>query len=160
MKKLFLIKVFLVSIFYNFRRKLLEEALRILQKSLWQSLKPVSKFSDFVKLLGLLVNIKSKRVLFCDLKQFGSLIRFVGANISFISETNDFLKNLNKVLTLSWWRPLSYRNHSIDLRSKSMDWFLYDNGLHHERVNSSMLKSPARMTLSYLANILLKLTEI
>ena len=32
--------------------------------------------------------------------------------------------------------PLSYRNQSIDLRSKSMDWFLYDNGLRHERVNS------------------------
>ena len=29
----------------------------------------------------------------------------------------------NKVLTLSWRRPLSYRNQSIDL-----DWFLYDNG--------------------------------
>ena len=28
-------------------------------------------------------------------------------------------------LTLSWRRPLSYRNQSIDLRSKSMDWFLY-----------------------------------
>ena len=37
--------------------------------------------------------------------------------------------------TLSWRRPLSYRNQSIDLRSKSMDWFLYDNGLRHERVN-------------------------
>ena len=37
-------------------------------------------------------------------------------------------------LTLSWRRPLSYRNQSIDLRSKSKDWFLYDNGLHHERV--------------------------
>ena len=37
-------------------------------------------------------------------------------------------------LTLSWWRPLSYRNQSIDLQSKSVDWFLYDNGLHHERV--------------------------
>ena len=36
--------------------------------------------------------------------------------------------------TLSWRRPLSYRNQSIDLRSKSMDWFLYDNGLSHERV--------------------------
>ena len=24
---------------------------------------------------------------------------------------------------------------SIDLRSKSMDWFLYNNGLRHERVN-------------------------
>ena len=37
-------------------------------------------------------------------------------------------------LTLSWRRPLSYRNQSIDLRSKSVDWFLYDNGLRHERV--------------------------
>ena len=37
------------------------------------------------------------------------------------------------LLTLSWRRPLSYRN----LRSKSMDWFLYDNGLRHERVNIS-----------------------
>ena len=32
-------------------------------------------------------------------------------------------------LTLSWRRPLWYRNQSIDL-----DWFLYDNGLSHERV--------------------------
>ena len=38
-------------------------------------------------------------------------------------------------LNLSWRRPLSYRNESIDLRSKLMDWFLYDKGLHHERVN-------------------------
>ena len=37
-------------------------------------------------------------------------------------------------LTLSWRRPLPYRTQSIDLRSKSMDWFLYDNGLRHERV--------------------------
>ena len=37
-------------------------------------------------------------------------------------------------LTSSWRRPLSYRNQSIDLRSKSMDWFLYDNGPRHERV--------------------------
>ena len=36
-------------------------------------------------------------------------------------------------LTLSWRRPISYRNQSIDLR-KSMDWFLYDIGLRHERV--------------------------
>ena len=27
---------------------------------------------------------------------------------------------------------LSYRNQSIDLFCKSMDWFLYDNGLRHE----------------------------
>ena len=29
-------------------------------------------------------------------------------------------------LTLLWRRPLSYRNQSIDLQSKSHDWFLYD----------------------------------
>ena len=29
-------------------------------------------------------------------------------------------------LYLSWRRPLSYRNQSIDLLCKSMDWFLYD----------------------------------
>ena len=46
------------------------------------------------------------------------------------------------VLTLSWRRPLSYRNQSIDLRSKSVDWFLHDNGLGHERVKSvNSLKS-------------------
>ena len=42
----------------------------------------------------------------------------------------------NKSLTLSWRRPISYRNQSIDFLRKSMDWFLYDIGLHHERVNS------------------------
>ena len=34
------------------------------------------------------------------------------------------------LLTLSWRRPLSYRNQSIDLLR-----FLYGNGLRHERVN-------------------------
>ena len=38
-------------------------------------------------------------------------------------------------LTLSWRRPLSYRNQTIDLLHKSVDWFRYDNGLRHERVN-------------------------
>ena len=37
-------------------------------------------------------------------------------------------------LTLSGRRPLSYRNQSIDLQSKSVNWFLYDNGLRHKRV--------------------------
>ena len=30
--------------------------------------------------------------------------------------------------------PLSYKNQSIDLLLKSMDWFLYDNSLLYERV--------------------------
>ena len=37
-------------------------------------------------IVGPLVNIKSRRVVFCDLKQVGSLIRFVRPNISFISD--------------------------------------------------------------------------
>ena len=37
-------------------------------------------------------------------------------------------------LTPSWRRSLSYTNQSIDLRCKSVDWFLYDSDLRHERV--------------------------
>ena len=42
-------------------------------------------------------------------------------------------------LTLSWRRSLSYKNQSIDLLCKSMDWFLYDRDHHHERVNTNTL---------------------
>ena len=37
-------------------------------------------------------------------------------------------------ITLSRRRSLSYRNQSIDLLCKSMDRFLYDRDLCHERV--------------------------
>ena len=47
----------------------------------------------------------------------------------------------NLSLTLSWRRPLSYRKQSIDLLCKSMDWFLYDNGLRHERVKYIYFKN-------------------
>ena len=40
-------------------------------------------------------------------------------------------------LNLSRPRPISYRNHSIDLLCKSMDWFLYDIGLGRERIKYS-----------------------
>ena len=43
-------------------------------------------------------------------------------------------------LTLSWRRPLSYKNQSIDLQSKSMDCFLYDIGLHHESVKPCIFR--------------------
>ena len=55
--------------------------------------------------------------------------------------SNDVILTLNNIeqrcraLALSCRRPLSYRNQSIDLQSKSMDWFLYDNDLRLERVN-------------------------
>ena len=48
------------------------------------------------------------------------------------------IKLLKSTLTLSLQRPLSYKNQSYDLRSKSMGWFLYDNGLRHERVKSKI----------------------
>ena len=62
-------------------------------------------------------------------------------------------------LTLSWRRPLSYRNQSSELLRKSMHWFLYDNGLRHKRVNGYsysifvvvavvVLKIPSRILLS------------
>ena len=41
-------------------------------------------------------------------------------------------------VTLSWWRSLSCRNQSIDLQSKSIDWFLYYRDLRHERVTYSV----------------------
>ena len=36
--------------------------------------------------------------------------------------------------TLPWRSSLSYRNKSIDLLWKSIDWFLYDRDLRHEIV--------------------------
>ena len=50
---------------------------------------------------------------------------------AYIADTKNVL---NLLLTLSWRRPLSYRNQSIDLLRESVDWLLYDNGLRHERV--------------------------
>ena len=41
---------------------------------------------------------------------------------------------LKDSLTLSRWGPISYRNQSTNLLCKSVDWFLYDIGLHRERV--------------------------
>ena len=41
-------------------------------------------------------------------------------------------------LTLSWRRSLSYRNQTIDLLCKSMDWFLYDSDLRHGRVKNGI----------------------
>ena len=56
------------------------------------------------------------------------------------------LSNLSKYsLTLSWRRPLSYRYQSIDLLRKSMNWFLYDNGLRHERVKEVLYNKSLSM---------------
>ena len=52
-----------------------------------------------------------------------------------------FLPKYLMNLTLSRRSPLLYRNHSIDLLCKSMDWFLYNNGLRLERVKVGLLPS-------------------
>ena len=54
-----------------------------------------------------------------------------------------------EILTLSWRKPLSHRNQSIDL-----DLFLYDNGLRHERVNSVFLYDLEISLMVYCANII------
>ena len=60
----------------------------------------------------------------------------IDSSMDLFSPLKENLKNLLfSSLTLSWRGPLSYRNQSIDLQSKSMDWFLYDRKLHHERNN-------------------------
>ena len=68
-------------------------------------------------------------------------------NVKYGYSKNDFFS-----LTLSWRRSLSYRNQSINLRSKSMDWSLYDNGFRHERVNYLYLVS-VDIPISLLAGI-------
>ena len=50
------------------------------------------------------------------------------------------INHQSSLLTLSWQGPLSYRNQSIDLQSKSMDWFLCDNDPPHERVKKTLLR--------------------
>ena len=48
---------------------------------------------------------------------------------SYVNYVLRFLCGNFTVLTLSWRRSLSYRNQSIDLQNKSMDWFLYDTDI-------------------------------
>ena len=76
-------------------------------------------------------------------KSTAALLNFMGPGCRGSRKTNtqNFISFVSRwkliFLTLSWRRPLSYRNQSIDLQSKSVDWFLYDNGLRHERVKAT-----------------------
>ena len=55
------------------------------------------------------------------------------APLALFEDYQYWIKSLEH-LTFSWRRSLSYRNQSIDLLCKSMEWFLYDRYLRHERV--------------------------
>ena len=55
-------------------------------------------------------------------------------------------------LTLSWRRSLLYRNQSIDLHCKSMEWFsmewfLYNRDLRHERIKGLIHDLPAELNV-------------
>ena len=59
-------------------------------------------------------------------------------NETLFSQTNITVANSAEepflILSISWRRFLSYRNQSTDFFCESMDWFLYDRNLRHERV--------------------------
>ena len=55
---------------------------------------------------------------------------------------------LLEILTLSWWRSLSYRNQAIDFLCKSVDLFLYDRDLHHERAKAIKLTNTQKNYLT------------
>ena len=63
-----------------------------------------------------------------------------------------------QILALSWRGPLSYRNQSINLQSKSMEWFLYDNGFRHESYWLSTLMYLLKMILTRIPFLLLNLS--
>ena len=46
---------------------------------------------------------------------------------------------LDRSLTLSWRSSLSYRNQTIDLFCKLIDWFLYDKDVRHEIAHSTLI---------------------
>ena len=70
----------------------------------------------------------------CKIHTIGTIPLFIASQHSRLSRILKQFCLTKILLTHSWRRPLSYRNPSIDLLGKSMDWFLYGNGLRHERV--------------------------
>ena len=62
-------------------------------------------------------------------------------------------------LNSSMTEVVSYRNQSIDLQSKSMDWFLYDKDLHRERVkhlNMVLTKKNEMLVITYLIKFMVQ----
>ena len=56
----------------------------------------------------------------------------------------------DSLLTLSWRRSLSYRNQSIDLLCKTIDWFLNDRDFCHERVKWDILQAKIWLSSRFL----------
>ena len=76
-------------------------------------------------------------------------------NPSIVVSKNLLHKVLTQYLTLSWRRPLSYKNQFIDLLFKSVDWFLYNNALHHERVKLFLKYNSWRCSFDFFSCVFL-----
>ena len=82
-----------------------------------------------------------RNVLFATLLKKRLWHKCFPVNFAKFSETPQLLLKktfpLNDLI-LAWRRSLSYKNQSIDLLSKSLDWFLYNRDLRHEKVKGAM----------------------
>ena len=58
------------------------------------------------------------------------------------------MANLKPSLFLTLHDGGRYHIETSDLQSKSMDWFLYDNGVRHERINVTSVVTVLQGTIS------------
>ena len=75
-------------------------------------------------------------------------------DINFLSQSKNisqWIHASSKALTLSWRRFLSYRNQSIDLFCKSMNWFLYNM--------ASIIKDSRRSSSTYTESLFLHVVK-
>ena len=89
-------------------------------------------------------NLENKFLLLCILSRKKIILDI--SSYLFIKPFT-FIVSINshsQTLTVSWWGSLSYRNQSIDLHCKSMDWFLHDRDLRHEWVKPE-IRAPTRL---------------
>ena len=83
--------------------------------------------SNEEKLLGIFLDSKLSFE-----SHIGSLCRKAGQKINALARLKNCLTSDQRNLLLNSFMT------EADLLCKSMDWFLYDNGLRHERVNSAV----------------------
>ena len=86
----------------------------------------------------LYINVVFRTSRFClkiSAIEVSSILRLSFVNMFLNSHFTNSIED--EVLSLSRWRSISYRNQSIDLQSKSMDWFLYDIGLRRGKVKQN-----------------------
>ena len=109
---------------------LLEKMTTVVQRHLyWMKIdKNNKKTPEMSKLIGIKDNIKNS-----------ILTHVLEYNYIYVRSCFSAIKIwlVKKVIffdTFSWWWSLSYRSQSIDLLFQSVDWFLYDRDLRHERV--------------------------